>query len=683
MKPASSFVLVSIALSGCGAPPPPQAPPPAASSAAVAPAPPPPREVELSPVAEPNNLLATVRWRGPVAEIDAMLRLVKTGVTLSDLAKREGKGGELDLLKPDGTVDVAIALDSTATIDDPRVMFALSVPLKSLDDALADQKRRGHAVEQVRPGVFRVDKKDPCDIAVSVDAPARLVCGGNLRALEALRPYLTRTLPATQAEPGLRASVRMKPLRERFVPELRLEAAKLEDELVQKLKREGVSDPELLGALAAVLDDSFKLADDIDRVDVSHVLDEKQRRIVASGSLVFSSSHAWMTQVALSPAKRSGPVPPAFFKLPKDSVTASFAEGPDPEMLVGPTRVLKKIVHEVTTRAKLDKGDADAVTRIVEAWPPSSTVSVVAQGVPRGKLPKLGPTSRGAEIDRYGKGFISRIAGWSVVGVDVPVDAYATLFRRLRDGYQRGLTFVRKKATSARERQDLAKAPALRVVDSPAGYPKGSVALDLVVRYPNEFNDELASKMIKPPPPPPGTIPKSPPKRAGTTEITARLVATPDGKTTWLGFSLDPADLGRLVSATVKGAPDDTLQGVKDIEGLRRDALTSGGFVRLPFDVLDEVFEAAEAQASSGDAKDLAGLRALFSTLPNKGRTPLLFFGTTKATTPPSLSFSLEVQPGSLDDAASVGAYLMGPGRHLLKKAKPAAEALPLSFVHL
>lgn len=669
-------MLVALLVSGCGSPPPPVAPAPVASSAPAAVAPP-PREIDLSPAPEPANLLATARWRGPFDEVDALLRLVKAGVTVAELTKREGKERVLQLVKPDGSVDVAVALAPSATLDQPDVMVAVSLPLRSLDDAVADFKRDGKAVDELRPGVFRVAKKTPCDIAVAVDGP-RLVCAGQARALEALRPYLTRTVPRTPPEPGLHASLRAKPLRDRFAPELRVEAAKLEDEAVQRLKREGVSDPELLGALAAVLDDSFKLADDLDRIDVSHVLDEKQRRLVASGSLVFSSSSAWMTQLALSPSRRSGPVPPQYFKLPKQSLVASFAQGVDPAMLVGPARVLKKLVHEVSVRGRLDKGDADAVARIVDAWPPTSTVSVVAQGVPGGKLPKLGPTSRSADIDRYGKGLVSRVAGWSVVGVDVPTDAYVTLFRRLRDGYQRGLASVGKKAKSARERQDLAKAPALRVVESPVGYPRGSVALDLVVRYPNAVNDELASKLTKRaaliPAKPAAT---APPRRAGTTEITARLVATPDGKTTWLGFSLDPVELGRLVTATVKGAPDDTLAGVKGLEGLRRDALTSGGFVRMPTDALDELFDAAEAQASGAEASDLAGFRALLSSLPNKGQTPLLFFGGTRAAGPPSLSFSFEVQPGSLDDLTSIGAYLMGPGRHLLKKTPKPPEVLP------
>ncbi len=669
MRPSRSIVLVVVAAAGCGSPSPPVAPAPASSSAAVAPAQPPTREVDLSPVPEPAHLFATARWRGPLDDADALLRMMKAGVTVAELAKREADQDLLQLIKSDGTIDIALALAPTATLDNPDVMVAVSVPLRSLDDALARFKREGRAVDETRAGVFRVTKKNPCDVATAVDGP-RLVCAERARWLDALSPYLTRTLARTQAEPGLHASVRAKPLRDRFAPELRVEAAKMEDEAVEKLKREGVSDPELLGALAAVLDDSFKLADDLERLELSASLDEKQRRVVASGALVFASSSAWLTQLALSPSKRSGPVPPTFYKLPKESYAATFAEGVDPAMLAGPTRVVKKMIEEIVVRAKLDKGDADAIRKLVDAWPPSSTVSVAARGVPAGKLPKLGPTSRSADIDRYGKGMITRVMGWSIVGVDAPSDAYVTWFRRLRDGYQRGLASLGKKSKSPRERQNLAKAPALRVVESPPGYPRGSVALDLVVRYPGEFNDELAEKLVRRAEPPPG---RPAPKAASNrmSEVTARLVATPDGKTTWLGFSLDPTELGRLVSSTVKGAPDATLAGVRDLDGLRRDALTTGGFFRAPTDSLDELLELAEAQASSGDAKDVAGVRALVSSLPNRGRTPLLFFGTTRASGPPSLAFSFEVQPGTFDDLATVGAFFVGPGRHLLKKRAP------------
>ena len=669
MRLRSPVPLALFALSACSSTPPPQPiAPPAASSAEVV-APPPPPPVDLSPAPEPANLVGTLRWRGPVAEIDAMLRLAKAGFTLSDLAKKESKGEGFELLKQDGSVDVAVALDPASTLDDPKLNFALSIPMTSLEDALARERKKGHAIEQVRPGVFRVTKDDTCDLAVAVDAPARMVCGNNLRAIESLRPFLTRTLALSPAEPGLRASIRMKALRDRFVPELRHEAAKLEDELVQKMKREGVSDPEILGALAAVLDDSFKLADDLDRVELTHQLDEGKRTIVESGSLVFASTHSWMAQYVVSPGKQAGPVPPMFFKLPRESVVASFAHGPDPQLLDGPTRLMRKIASEITTRAKLDPADADAVNRIVAAWPPAARVSVVAQGVPKTKLPKLGPKSRPAEIDRFAKEGLARLAGWSLVGVDVPVDAYGTLFKRLRDGYQRALSSLGKKAKSASDRKDLAKAPALRVVESPAGYPKGSIALDLVVRYPSELNDEVLAKRIKAPPAPAGK-PKA--KRVGNTEVTARLVATPDGATTWVGFSLDPTDLGRLITATVKGAADDTLLGAQDLQGLKRPMLTSGGFFRMPADLLDDLFDNAETVAEGADSKDLAGVRALFATLPNKGRTPLLFFGTTKVTAPASMSLSVEVQPGTLDDAAAIGGYLMGPGRHLLKsRAKP------------
>ena len=667
-----ALIALSLLVPACAATPPakePAAPPPVASVAAE---PPPPR-VDLSPIDEPKTLLVVARWRSPAKGVDDLLKLL--GVPLSVETLLSTKDDEmLQLLDLDATFDVAASLDPTSTEDDPKVLAAVSIPLKSFDLATAAAERDGR-VTQIHPGVLRLPgkhgDKEPCDLAMAAgDAPARLVCGASERDLDALRGWLVRGLSRTAPETtDLVATLRVGPLKERYLGRLRTEAAKLGDQVRATLTAQGVLDPELLIAPAVALDEGVKLFEDLDRIDFRTSLSTSPPGLVAGGTLRFGGESSWLTRALTNVNDHPGPPPPMFWHEPKDARAATWGRGSDPHLFDGVRSVLHKALAEVLTRAPLDPADKEAITAFVDAVPKVPASWVSAQGsVARAGKPAASPRGArtGAAVVADARTYVNGLLGWSIQGVEAPAPEYVAWVKHGVALYDRAVAVVRKFAPSGKKADPkvqsvLAYIPRITTVSSPPGWPKGTVAFDALVTY----DSDIVSALL------PGKASHEdagkPKKKAPAVKgsLTLRLAIVPDGDHTWIGFSADPEDLKKRMNAVMPGAPDaGTLAAREGLTALAHDGQTCGGFFSVG-DLLEEAVAAVEKEKPEHAQE----AREAFEALPNRGRTPVLLVGSGAPGPTPSSSVEVRIQQGSLADLAALATFLVSPkGRELWKK---------------
>jgi hypothetical protein len=689
---------------------------PVARAAAVPAPPEAPAAPDLSPVPEPSGLVLVARWRQP---LNGIVKALGVPVSMEDLLGSEV--GELArFVDFNGTVDGAVVLDREAADqvgghpqtagqvgghpqtagqvgghpqtpgDDPGVLGAVSIPIKSFDEARAEFEKDSK-VTSLRPGVVRIEKsksdKVGCDLAASPDGGARLVCSDSVRAVEALRDWLARGLPSSPAwgaravsaeASGSTLTVRAGPFKDRYLSVLRARAAKVADEAHHSLTAQGVGDPDLLGAPQGVLDEGVRFLEDLDRLDVRASLDPDGRRLKAGASLRFAGRSAWLTQVLTDANDRASGPPETFFRLPREASWAGWGRGADPRLFDGVRRVLHKAVVEVLGRAPISPADKASVEAFVDGVPVSSGASVWSSGsVPLKK--KTGDVLADA------KALITSTVGWSVWGVEAPAAEYVAWTKQGVDVYGRAVRVARSFA--GKDPAVLDQLPRVTSTSSPPGWPRGTVAFDAAFHVDSDLAAELLSRK---PAPGAGVAPRGPvgilrslqkgkATPAGKVAMNLRLAIVPDGNRTWIGFSADLDILKKRMSAVIPGAPAEGTLAARAREGegspgkpdpshelaaLRKAGQTAGGFVNLG-DLLDQVLEAVERESPANGVD----ARALLAALPNRGRTPILFSGTGASGPAPSIGVELSLEPGTVADLAALGTFLVSPlGKKFLDK---------------
>ncbi len=680
---ACALIALSCLVPACGAPPPAREPPAPVAVAAVA-EPEAPARVDLSPVEEPKALLLVARWKSPMKGVDQMLKLL--GVPVSVAALLAAQDDEIaKLVDMDASFDVAVSLDPSSTDDDPKVLAALSIPLRSFELAEAWAERQGR-LTPVHPGVLRLPAKagdkEPCDLSMAVgDAPARIVCGAADRDLEALRGWLTRGLARTPPDSSdLVATLRAKPLKDRYLGLLRAQAAKLGEQTRTGLAAQGVLDPELLVAPAIVLDEGVRLLEDLDRIDFRTSLAAQPPALVTSGAVRFGAQGSWFTRALTDVNEHAGPPPAMFWRAPRDARAATWGRGGDPQLYDGVRSVLHKALAEALARAPLDAADKEAITAFIDTTPRAPASWVSAQGSiakpARPAKPSTGartPATAVADARSYVNGLI----GWNIQGVEAPAADYVAWAKRGLALYDRAVNLVHtftgttKRASGAdpKVRDALAFIPRITAVNAPPGWPKGTVAFDAVVAYDSDIVSLLLpSKGAKDGADDPPKK-KGPPAAKGS--LTLRLAIVPDGARTWIGFSADPDELKRRMISVMPGAPQaSTLAAREGLEALTRDGQTWGGFFSAG-DLLEEAV-AAVAKEKPEHAQDV---RDAFAALPNRGRTPILLVGTGAAGPAPSSAMEIRLQQGSLADVAALVTFLASArGHELWKKLDDATN---------
>src|SRR5580693_9360663 len=201
----SAYFLASLFVSvfACGgAPPAPAAAPSPAPAAPPAPAAAPEPRPALSSAQRPPTLMFVARFNDVDKTASSIDRLFKLSTSARSLIDTEIKDSPIVL---SGSLDVAAALAPGKPDDAPSFLWAFSVPLKSVDDAVRWRRAEGDSVDLTPSGAYRVKGKGgdlSCDVMPSLgDAPARGICSDKAESLTLLGPWMARGLAAEPRPP--------------------------------------------------------------------------------------------------------------------------------------------------------------------------------------------------------------------------------------------------------------------------------------------------------------------------------------------------------------------------------------------------------------------------------------------------------------------------------------------------
>jgi hypothetical protein len=181
----------------------------------------------------------------------------------------------------------------------------------------------------------------------------------------------------------------------------------------------------------------------------------------------------------------------------------------------------------------------------------------------------------------------------------------------------------------------------VRSIAPPAGLSKGTLDIEITVtKAPSDAAEQKPSGK--------GAKGKSKPIAKDTLRYTAHLVAMPEGAMTWLALGADRESLKRvLLSIKNARAGAGTIATRPGLEGLRTGKLAAGGYLTLK-GFVDQV------PKDMGSASDIAQVSRLLETSPNRGVTPMTMAVSVSQTGPLTLTGSLRIPKGAIEDLAVV-----------------------------
>lgn len=661
-------------LSGCGGEPPPKpvAPPPAP---VAAPAEPP---LDLSPVPEPATLVATARWKNMASTLGAFDKMTNLPFRLQQEIERALGGAEATkALKLDGNADMAAMLEPGGA-STPELYVAFSLPLRSADEARSAAERQGVSLRPVRPGVWRSGRRRfggqrsmTCDIAASQgDAGARLVCARRERELDALGPFLARTLPGQTVGSGdLSLRVRMQPVRETYGRFLETTGRAFGPAAALALAgRVGISDPlvgETVGDLAG---EAADLVQDLDLVSFDATLEPGGAYAKAVGAVRFRGKRAWTTRVLTYKNDQAGPPPPIFWQAPKDSDSVSYARGTDRELARAPLKRLGALASALT-RPILPEPDRRALERAFVNLPVYGATSVTASGHLDPSPPAKPAASTPAERVRAARDAFAQSLGWTVYGVDGPHVALKDWLRDVATAASgRGVQQLFEKSDELKRVK-----PTFKSVPPPAGLPARTSAFEFSATIDSDLLDRSSGQSV------PGATPKKGPA-AAKGKLSALIVVMPDGvDRTWVGVAADPAVVKKYLLSVRANAPaENKLSAREGLETLRDEKHLSAAFSSLAG--LTSSLRGGGLLASlaslAGEQRPFGEIDTALAALPHKGQTPVFLIGEGTAGDTPSNSLELRVRRETIEDAVAL-AFALAMPRAQSTQGAPVSPAPP------
>ncbi|MBX3232730.1 MAG: hypothetical protein KIT84_43415 [Labilithrix sp.] len=630
--------LLPLVLLACGSPPPGPVAPPAP---AVPPAPKEP-PIDVSSVPEPPNLVVV----GRVSRPENIVHTVGSWTKLPLPGARE----LLRSVQPNvaDVIDVNQPVDAAGTVTLGRhgveLLYAFSVGVKSFEDAktrlalhyrmdpvanggfkvhgIMDRGRGRHRAEVEDDDDGDDEERDVCVLAHS-SAGAKLVCGpGN--AVDALTPYLSRTMPRERWPADVHLELRPEPVRaplqemRRMLPEMAKGFVGSQSTAVRALIDASV------GEALDIVDDAQKLSLD-GTIDDSGILATSRFELQGQKSLFAR---------ALTDASRADDAPAAFWHLPGDTDTALFMRGSDPKLYEHPREILTALLVEGLDAVGLPAAEKKTVhdlvaDRMLKLFTNGGT-GIYAKGFDQAALEKA-IKARGAvkEDDWTGEQEAKRVVGEQVVGwhmyqVSEPVAKVGPILKDWSGLWNRpafSKWFTEKTGTSQKT------LPKMRVTPfAGVSLPKETVHLE--VSIPNDHEPPPVSMPAARPGQPQPKAPPAP-KRGPLKPIVLHLFAVPDGASTWLAFGLDgklvaTKAAAALASATDAGTLGKTAQGVEPL----KEGKINGGALFTMRGLL--VLTAFDDDGTPGGSSVFSQLGAL----PAKGGAPIVLTSKAEAPTP-------------------------------------------------
>ena len=642
--------LVTAALAAtlaCGSPPEAETPgtaassAPAASSAVRAPGP------DLSPVARPKSVFLVARMPDVGKSLDAFDWLMNLPVKVRALVDGQMKQAGAGFLDLSASLDVAVIADPRASGIDLAPRWAVSIPLRGAEAAVAFAHAKSAVVTERSPGVFRAKDrvgKVKCDVAPALgDAPYRAVCSDHDGSLTELTPWMTRGLAAEpRKDHDVWARLELAGLKERYLPLLK-EKADPALALVRGAVSSYVSDPELIEVPGAVARELFAFADDVDAVELSFTADAQMPALKMKLALSCRSKESWITKVVQGFLDDPQGPPEMFFRLPNDATAASWSRAADPALFTGVRSVFRKSVEfglglPAATKAVSD-ADRKAILHWVDAWPSFSGVWVTATGeVAHGSRPAAVLTAQDA-VDAA-KSLAQSYLGWSLSGGEGDMAPAVEWLKATDDAMRRGVADI-KKALGPAAKLVAWLLPTTRITKDPAGYPKGTTALDLTFAYTStDVWDFVHEK---------GGPTTAAPQREARGQLTLRVVVAPDDAGHyWWGYATDEGTLKSKLSAVAKGAPAAaTLSARADLESLKSEK-GYGGFITLT-SILSLL---KHSDALSADTR--REIEANVGALPHKAGGPIFIHASSTGGDAPKFGVELTLGKEMLEDISAL-----------------------------
>jgi hypothetical protein len=577
-------------------------------------------------------------------------RLFKLSPSVRSMVDAEIKDSAVVL---SSSLDVAVALGPGKPDEEPTFLWAFSVPLKSVDDAVRWRRAEGDEVVSTPSGTYRVKGKGGdlvCDVVPSLgDTPARGICADKADSLALLGPWMARGLAAEpkQSE-DMSVHISLAPIKNRYFRQLKAE----NDDLVREARLGlsnvlNVKDPDLLDAPEVIGRELLAFVSEARDIDSSFAIDPERPELRFTTSLETSAARSWLTQVLASATDDAATPPEMFYRLPKDAVSGWWGHAPNPSLFTGIRAILHKSVVAIFAMpfAHVSDGDKQAALAWLDGIPAMSGTWVRASGLlPHGKRPEKIVTAQQA-VDE-GKVLFQTYLSWGISGEEGDPSAFIAWLKQTQDALRRAIVAVEKDNAEVR-----AWAPTASFISNPPGYPKGSAALDVGVTFSSKDVWDLLPQNKKgllsgQPAPSPPVGPQAKGKAA------LRIVVVPDGGGHfWWGLSADPVALRSHINQVLKGAPaSGQLASRTDLDVIK-DHKGFGGFFNLA-SILD-------VSKSFLDEKQIQTIAAL----PHKGEGAIYILGSRTGTGAPTFSVSLSAGKDMLEDlSAAAAAIPVQPG---------------------
>lgn len=508
-----------------------------------------------------------------------------------------GSGNDLsELIATDAPVDILTVLH---TEGEQPPEFIVSIGLTSYERAKSlASKARGAKVSDAGRGMSRltVDQEDRCMLAEAKGkAPARVICSTDSEhsRLAEFAGYVARDLPTQPSKDSdIRGELRMGALDKRF-----------------GLKKTVATFP--LTMLAAAVDNkalSNALMDAADglRAEASALLNDvtlagfdikadANKGLFISLNLDSKSTTSWFLGSAADLQSRGGPPPAVFWRLPKDSSSATYSAVIPSERFDPIRKTIVALADAGLDYAKIPAADRKALTRPIERSYPA-TFSCYASGVSDAPPPKdanaLVSTFMGWHVGASDQNYANGIAGWKELAA-----AYnrPTIQSSLKKALKEKAVYV----------------PTIKTIAAPKELGKDAFALEISLNIPADRSAPPAPASTRKTTVsgPVATTAKGAPK---TTKLTVTFYFMNEGGLTWYGFSADKKGLLAHMLVAKSGAPDETLASRADLEPLKSAKWIGGGFSTLaPF---------IRAATQAGGASAYSGIvQSTVRALPHKG----------------------------------------------------------------
>lgn len=618
----ASFSVVALAACGGGAQPPAPATPAKASPAAVEP------PAELTAVPEPAGLVLV----GRVNRTEGILKTLATWTRLplpggADMVRSitdESVADAVDLTQP---IDGAIALGGSKR--DPKPLIAVSVPVRSFEDAKAKLGAKhklipGKNGQLLVEGVGRamvtegrgrstaVEDEDDAETCVLSPASsgARLVCGER-EAIDALSPYLTRTVPRLTWTSDVHLEVTLAAVRE---PLSQVRAA------LPVLARSilGGSSPALASIIDAGVSELVDFVGDTSRMTLDAAL--TAAGIQTTIKVDYAKTQSFIAKLATGGPQRADVPPPGFWHLPADTDLAVYGKGSDPKLFDHPRELIGNVALEATEASGMPEPERKAVRELVvdRMLGLFTGPMVYAKGYDAAAVDKAFAARNGlksgdlAATDEADRILSEQVMGWHLLQVSEPITKVGPVLKDWAALWNRPAF-----AKWAKQQSSSKMVAQMRIVPAPAGVvlPKDAVHLEIVMPRP----DLEAANAPTPPPPRAGQKPvaaklapkgKSIPRKP----LVLHVIAVPDQGGTWVGVGLDGKLLAQKAAVSLSSAPDTATLGKGQSADALRDVKANGAVFATLRGLL--VFTALEHSS-----------RAPFATLgqlPGKGATPIV-----------------------------------------------------------